>query len=219
MSTTSSLFPCSTPSPRTSCFPSPTTKLSTGKTPFFTKCPVICGSNSPICVCSTPISALIQARNCSSWARNSLSVTNGANLAALTGTCFSTTPIAGSSASSAISTAFTPAKPPSTRSSLIGTVSNGSTPTTPITAFFPSFAAAKNPKTSSLPLSTLRPSRSEEHTSELQSPYDLVCRLLLEKKKKQITQEGSYKDAANLVSCFSDRHSIDKYVSKSASIQ
>src|SRR5207248_10134632 len=28
--------------------------------------------------------------------------------------------------------------------------------------------------------------RSEEHTSELQSPYDLVCRLLLEKKKKQI---------------------------------
>src|SRR5438094_4352760 len=27
-------------------------------------------------------------------------------------------------------------------------------------------------------------SRSEEHTSELQSPYDLVCRLLLEKKKQ-----------------------------------
>src|SRR5437867_5077117 len=26
--------------------------------------------------------------------------------------------------------------------------------------------------------------RSEEHTSELQSPYDLVCRLLLEKKRK-----------------------------------
>src|SRR5207248_8474517 len=25
--------------------------------------------------------------------------------------------------------------------------------------------------------------RSEEHTSELQSPYDLVCRLLLEKKQ------------------------------------
>src|SRR5207249_7587479 len=28
-------------------------------------------------------------------------------------------------------------------------------------------------------------SRSEEHTSELQSRFDLVCRLLLEKKKKQ----------------------------------
>src|SRR5207248_4451936 len=27
--------------------------------------------------------------------------------------------------------------------------------------------------------------RSEEHTSELQSPYDLVCRLLLEKKKQK----------------------------------
>src|SRR5437868_13201563 len=27
--------------------------------------------------------------------------------------------------------------------------------------------------------------RSEEHTSELQSRFDLVCRLLLEKKKKQ----------------------------------
>src|SRR5256885_11638034 len=29
-------------------------------------------------------------------------------------------------------------------------------------------------------------SRSEEHTSELQSPCNLVCRLLLEKKKKKI---------------------------------
>src|SRR5574337_2199148 len=28
-------------------------------------------------------------------------------------------------------------------------------------------------------------SRSEEHTSELQSPLNLVCRLLLEKKKKK----------------------------------
>src|SRR5690348_17877411 len=30
-----------------------------------------------------------------------------------------------------------------------------------------------------------RHGRSEEHTSELQSPVHLVCRLLLEKKKKQ----------------------------------
>src|SRR2546426_6576384 len=29
--------------------------------------------------------------------------------------------------------------------------------------------------------------RSEEHTSELQSPCNLVCRLLLEKKKQTIT--------------------------------
>src|SRR2546426_6732809 len=31
------------------------------------------------------------------------------------------------------------------------------------------------------------PERSEEHTSELQSPCNLVCRLLLEKKKKITT--------------------------------
>src|SRR5262250_3998752 len=31
----------------------------------------------------------------------------------------------------------------------------------------------------------LRVARSEEHTSELQSPMYLVCRLLLEKKKKK----------------------------------
>src|SRR5437867_5772764 len=33
--------------------------------------------------------------------------------------------------------------------------------------------------------------RSEEHTSELQSPYDIVCRLLLE-KKKIITQRNTH---------------------------
>src|SRR5258708_26139820 len=34
-------------------------------------------------------------------------------------------------------------------------------------------------------------SRSEEHTSELQSPDHLVCRLLLEKKKNQIAIDVS----------------------------
>src|SRR2546427_6345635 len=33
-------------------------------------------------------------------------------------------------------------------------------------------------------------SRSEEHTSELQSQSNLVCRLLLEKKKKRLTLES-----------------------------
>src|SRR5256885_16446986 len=33
--------------------------------------------------------------------------------------------------------------------------------------------------------------RSEEHTSELQSPCNLVCRLLLEKKKKQTSRPAS----------------------------
>src|SRR2546426_5475930 len=34
------------------------------------------------------------------------------------------------------------------------------------------------------------PPRSEEHTSELQSPCNLVCRLLLEKKKKITSTAG-----------------------------
>src|SRR2546426_8912397 len=34
--------------------------------------------------------------------------------------------------------------------------------------------------------------RSEEHTSELQSPCNLVCRLLLEKKKKRTNRHTSY---------------------------
>src|SRR5437879_9325396 len=33
-------------------------------------------------------------------------------------------------------------------------------------------------------LRAICPNRSKEHTSELQSPMNLVCRLLLEKKKK-----------------------------------
>src|SRR5207249_10649873 len=35
----------------------------------------------------------------------------------------------------------------------------------------------------------LQESRSEEHTSELQSRFDLVCRLLLEKKKNKKSKE------------------------------
>src|SRR2546426_12584299 len=34
------------------------------------------------------------------------------------------------------------------------------------------------------------PRRSEEHTSELQSPCNLVCRLLLEKKKKNMQKSN-----------------------------
>src|SRR5256885_9472662 len=35
--------------------------------------------------------------------------------------------------------------------------------------------------------------RSEEHTSELQSPCNLVCRLLLEKKKQNPNAFGTYR--------------------------
>src|SRR5437867_6178396 len=44
---------------------------------------------------------------------------------------------------------------------------------------------SRRPRTRALP--AREHGRSEEHTSELQSPYDLVCRLLLEKKKKKNT--------------------------------
>src|SRR2546426_4604550 len=40
--------------------------------------------------------------------------------------------------------------------------------------------------------------RSEEHTSELQSPCNLVCRLLLEKKKKS-SNGSDYEFASKLV--------------------
>src|SRR6516162_11596138 len=43
--------------------------------------------------------------------------------------------------------------------------------------------------TGSRPHRRERARRSEEHTSELQSPCNLVCRLLLEKKKKQERRE------------------------------
>src|SRR5256885_7334070 len=38
--------------------------------------------------------------------------------------------------------------------------------------------------TGNVPVTITKAKRSEEHTSELQSPCNLVCRLLLEKKKK-----------------------------------
>src|SRR2546426_6021226 len=41
-----------------------------------------------------------------------------------------------------------------------------------------------------LGISALRVVRSEEHTSELQSPCNLVCRLLLEKKKPERSQRA-----------------------------
>src|SRR5208283_5967244 len=57
----------------------------------------------------------------------------------------------------------------------------------PYTTLFRSTSASSAfPRDPSFPwIPFRRCSRSEEHTSELQSHHDLVCRLLLEKKKKQ----------------------------------
>src|SRR5437762_14227825 len=58
----------------------------------------------------------------------------------------------------------------------------------PYTTLFRSHrrAEARDPALPRRPAGPRRPDvfRSEEHTSELQSPMYLVCRLLLEKKKK-----------------------------------
>src|SRR5258708_10468612 len=50
---------------------------------------------------------------------------------------------------------------------------------------FAKIAAALTPRTRLLIINSPHNPRSEEHTSELQSPDHLVCRLLLEKKKKK----------------------------------
>src|SRR2546425_6859627 len=47
-------------------------------------------------------------------------------------------------------------------------------------------------------------SRSEEHTSELQSLAYLVCRLLLEKKKNQTRQIADFDIGCNLSRCVVD---------------
>src|SRR5437773_6424603 len=49
--------------------------------------------------------------------------------------------------------------------------------------------------------------RSEEHTSELQSHHDLVCRLLLEKKNEDVTARAE--QAKTVVEADVDRRGLD----------
>src|SRR5256885_17018440 len=61
----------------------------------------------------------------------------------------------------------------------------------PYTTLFRSAAPCCGSRAACSTASLIRPRknprwRSEEHTSELQSPCNLVCRLLLEKKKKDV---------------------------------
>src|SRR5688500_18268515 len=55
-------------------------------------------------------------------------------------------------------------------------------------------------------------SRSEEHTSELQSPCNLVCRLLLEKKKKQNMHHDWRRNV------YSTSHTVPRHISRLASV-
>src|SRR2546426_8526620 len=70
----------------------------------------------------------------------------------------------------------------------------------------PVVAGAQKPATPTVKASTAaakpqveaKPARSEEHTSELQSPCNLVCRLLLEKKKISLVAVGGKRKIAKL---------------------
>src|SRR5947208_6481806 len=67
----------------------------------------------------------------------------------------------------------------------------------PYTTLFRSKRCQKTSMRSTIPWNLWRPSawaRSEEHTSELQSPDHLVCRLLLEKKKKKIKKKKDHRN-------------------------
>src|SRR2546427_7192453 len=50
--------------------------------------------------------------------------------------------------------------------------------------------------------------RSEEHTSELQSQSNLVCRLLLEKKKKKAQKQTSVGQLKSICTCMTCSHGV-----------
>src|SRR5690606_41521272 len=69
--------------------------------------------------------------------------------------------------------------------SIIFTVHNTFAPLYPGRFYLTGFFRAEKSPLISLEIPAVRTERSEEHTSELQSRENLVCRLLLEKKKQQ----------------------------------
>src|SRR6266571_7917088 len=62
----------------------------------------------------------------------------------------------------------------------------------PYTTLFRSGRSARRARSPWCPTAA-RPARSEEHTSELQSHVNIVCRLLLEKKNKEKNNQQKYK--------------------------
>src|SRR3989454_3270564 len=65
------------------------------------------------------------------------------------------------------------------------TVNKNAVPNDPRSPFVTSGVRLGTPAVTSRGMKEAEMERSEEHTSELQSPCNLVCRLLLEKKKKK----------------------------------
>src|SRR6266516_4699960 len=52
--------------------------------------------------------------------------------------------------------------------------------------------------------------RSEEHTSELQSPYDVVCRLLLEKNKEAVVFWHVHDAQKAALNIYNYREAVDR---------
>src|SRR5437773_5319389 len=78
----------------------------------------------------------------------------------------------------------TPARPGSTRKGVIPNKRSRRAPN------WLEIASERMAEAPAVPLCDVPP-RSEEHTSELQSHHDLVCRLLLEKKKPLLEDDSS----------------------------
>ena len=76
-------FRSSTPSPRTSCCPSPTTRSCTARGRCSARCRGTTGRSSPTCGCSSPTCGRSPARSCSSWAARSASGASGTTTASL----------------------------------------------------------------------------------------------------------------------------------------
>src|SRR2546428_10225254 len=78
----------------------------------------------------------------------------------------------------------------SSRSAVIFTTARSVSGSRPIT--WPMYLLLSESRTSTSLASATTWLRSEEHTSELQSRSDLVCRLLLEKKNSENSQSAAY---------------------------
>src|SRR2546427_8791777 len=78
----------------------------------------------------------------------------------------------------------------------------------PYTTLFRSSSNPKNRSIRQLPSAcrSRKATRSEEHTSELQSQSNLVCRLLLEKKKSRNTGKVSCRREQGIDEALSLRH-------------
>src|SRR5256885_3617587 len=86
----------------------------------------------------------------------------------------------------------------------------------PYTTLFRSLSSGPPPqkmKPSAMRAARSNATRSEEHTSELQSPCNLVCRLLLEKKNSTVIQTSQRNLSISYLHDTSLKTPADRYIS------